>query len=519
MFGRSLTGRLVAVIAVVTTVCVLMVVVAVTWASYLMTSTAVTGRTALAAVMFGFTAVVLAALVAWRLGRELSKPVVVMAQTMRRMAEGDLDVVAPPTHAATELGDMAEALEAFRTNARERLEAEAGRRAAEKTAQDRSDLLAVMSHEIRTPMNGVLGMADALGRTALTQDQRQMLTLLTQSGDILLGLLNNVLDYSKIESGRLELQRAPLDLRRVVDAAVAAFATEAARKGVRLCVDAPEAPLRILGDASRIGQVLQNLLSNAVKFTDAGEVAITAAVQPGAGGRCEVRISVQDTGIGISPELKPRLFEKFVQGDASSTRAHDGAGLGLAISRELARLMGGDLSVTSQEGEGSTFTLTLVAELAAEALLEAGSLPFTMPYVQSARPLRVLAVEDNASNRQVIGIMLEMIGARTTFAFDGAEAMERWSDDVFDLVLMDVEMPVMDGLTATRAIRARERAEERTPVGIIAVADGAQAEQVEACLAAGMNAHVGKPVRPSTLFGAIDQVLNGPETIRARQAA
>ncbi|MBW3618350.1 MAG: response regulator [Proteobacteria bacterium] len=519
MFGRSLTGRLVAVIAVVTTVCVLMVVVAVTWASHLTTSTAVTGRTALAAVMFGFTAVVLAALVAWRLGRQLSKPVVVMAQTMRRMAEGDLDVVAPPTHAPTELGDMAEALEAFRTNARERLEAEAGRRAAEKTAQDRSDFLAVMSHEIRTPMNGVLGMADALGRTALTQDQRQMLTLLTQSGDILLGLLNNVLDYSKIESGRLELQRAPLDLRGVVETAVAAFATEANRKGVRLSVHAPEVLPQLMGDASRIGQVLQNLLSNAVKFTDAGAVAITVTVQPGVDSRCEVRISVQDTGVGIPPELQTRLFQKFVQGDASSTRAHDGAGLGLAISRELARLMGGDLTVVSQEGEGSTFTLVVAAELAAETPPEVGSLPFTMPYVQAARPLRVLAVDDNASNRQVIGILLEMMGARTTFAFDGAEALERWSHDVFDLILLDVEMPVMDGLTATRAIRAREGAEGRTPVRIIAVGDGSETQEMEACLAAGMNAHVSKPVRPSTLFGAIDQVLNGPEATGARQAA
>ena len=517
MFGRSLTSRLVAVIAVVTSVCVVMVVIAVTWASYRITSTAVTGTTALAASMFGLTAVVLASLVAWRLGRQLSKPVVVMAQTMRRMAEGDLDVVAPPTHAASELGDMAQALEAFRTNARERLEAEAGRRAAEKTAQDRSDFLAVMSHEIRTPMNGVLGMADALARTSLNNAQREMLNLLAESGDTLLGLLNDVLDYSKIESGRLELKPAPFDLGRLVEEAAAEFAAEAGRKGVDLSVSASEPLPGLVGDASRIRQVLCNLISNAVKFTPAGMVTVSAAVQPAEDGRCAVRISVRDTGIGIAPDLAPRLFEKFVQGDASPTRAYGGAGLGLAISRELARLMGGDVTVSSCQDEGSTFTLEVVTELAAETLASSSEERASSDEV--ARPLRILAVDNNVNNRQVLGIMLEMLGARTTFAFDGAEALDRCSQDVFDLIVMDVEMPVMDGLTATRAIRAREQAEGRAPVPIIAVTDGATTQSVQECFAAGMNAEVSKPVRPTALFDAINQVLGERVEGQTRQAA
>jgi signal transduction histidine kinase/ActR/RegA family two-component response regulator len=517
MVGRSLTNRFVAVITAVTSVGVLMVAAAVTWSSHLIGGYAVSGKTGLAALMFGLTTVVLSSFLGWRLGRTLSRPVVVMAQTMRRMAEGDLEVKAPRTHTATELGDMAQALEAFRTNARERLEAEAGRRAAEKTAQDRSDFLAVMSHEIRTPMNGVMGMADALARSPLSPEQRAMLSILTTSGSTLLALLNDVLDFSKIESGRFEIERLVFDPRALVGDVCALFAAEAEKKGVAMTVRLPETLPTLIGDPSRIRQVLHNLLSNAVKFTHSGDIIVDVAPVSRSGDAVTLVIAVSDTGIGITPEVQARLFQKFVQGDASTTRAYGGTGLGLAISRELARLMGGDIEVVSRAGVGSTFSLTLQVEAAAEQASEAATPSEASSAVMaepdsSAAPLRVLAAEDNANNRQVLGILLELVGAETTFALNGAEALERWEADHFDVVLMDIQMPIMDGLTATRAIRAREADTGRARAPVIAVTANAMAHHVQECLAAGMDAHISKPIRAAELFDTISRLTETQPT-------
>jgi signal transduction histidine kinase/ActR/RegA family two-component response regulator len=516
MVGRSLTNRFVAVITAVTSVGVLMVAAAVTWSSHLIGGYAVSGKTALAALLFGLTTVVLSSFLGWRLGRTLSRPVVVMAQTMRRMADGDLEVKAPRTHGATELGDMAQALEAFRTNARERLEAEAGRRAAEKTAQDRSDFLAVMSHEIRTPMNGVMGMADALARSPLNPDQRAMLSILTTSGSTLLSLLNDVLDFSKIESGRFEIERLVFDPRALVNDVCALFAAEAEKKGVVMTVRLPEHLPHLVGDPSRIRQVLHNLLSNAVKFTHAGEITVEVVPEFRPGSAVTLVIGVTDTGIGMTPEVQARLFQKFVQGDASTTRAYGGTGLGLAISRELARLMGGDIEVRSRVGEGSTFTMALQVEAASGRMLDPPALSGDASVApaapsSSSAPLRVLAAEDNPNNRQVLGILLELIGAETTFALDGSEALERWEAEGFDAVLMDVQMPVMDGLSATRAIRAREAETGRARIPIIAVTANAMAHHVEECLAAGMDAHISKPIRAADLFDILSRLLQ-PES-------
>lgn len=524
MIGRSLTSRLVAVTAGVTSVSVVLIGCAVAWASYSTVlarpeaSAAASAKdTALAALLFGSVAVVMGTLVAWRLGRIIARPVLLMAATMRRMADGDLEVRMPGVHASTEVGDMAHALEFFRANARQTLEAEAGRRAAEKTAQERSEFLAVMSHEIRTPMNGVLGMADALARTPLGADQRQMLSILSSSGATLLGLLNDVLDFSKIESGRFEVDHVPFELKAVLGDVAALFGQEAKTKGLELEVAWPEAVPTLAGDPGRIRQILHNLLSNAVKFTHQGAISVTVDLEPAEQGGSALRIAVADTGIGISPETQARLFQKFVQGDASTTRAYGGTGLGLAISRELARLMGGDITVSSVPGEGAVFTLELRLDHAAPA--PALPAPPAEPAAEPERALRILAVDDNANNRQVLKIVLDLLGAQVSFAEDGLQAVNAWSEGGFDLILMDLQMPVMDGLTATREIRSRERAAGAAAIPIAAVTANAMTHHAEQCLAAGMDAHVSKPIRAAELFEVIARLMEGGERTKAAERA
>jgi signal transduction histidine kinase/CheY-like chemotaxis protein len=525
MIGRSMRSRLVAVTVGVTGVSVVLIGCAVAWASFNTiiahpeaSAAEVARDTLLAAILFGSVSVVLGTMFAWRLGRVITRPVILMAQTMRRMADGDLDVRPPPTHPATELGDMADALEWFRANARQRLEAEAGRRAAEKTARERSEFMAVMSHEIRTPMNGVLGMAGALARTKLDADQRQMLEVLTSSGDTLLGLLNDVLDFSKIESGRLEVDRVAFDLKAVLGEAAGLFSAEAAAKGVAMETHWPEIVRPLEGDPARLRQIVSNLLSNAVKFTSEGAVTVSVDLRPDGENASVLSVAVADTGIGIAPETQARLFEKFVQGDASTTRVYGGTGLGLAISRELARLMGGDITMSSVQGEGSVFTLELPLAHAASAPASPASLEAALQE-EEGRPLRLLVAEDNPNNRQVLKIMLDMLGADLTFAENGAEALESWIVGDYDAVLMDIAMPVMDGMDATREIRRREREGGLTHTPVMAVTANAMPHHVEQCLKAGMDAHLSKPIRASELFEKLSALLERPEDAQAEKAA
>ena len=531
------------------------------WTLYVATPSAIAlasaRDTALTALLFGFVAVCISVLIAWRLGQSLSRPVVVMARTMRQMAEGDLDVPAPRAHPATELGEMAKALEAFRSTARERLEAESARRAAEKTARDRSEFLAVMSHEIRTPMNGVLGMAEAMARTDLTGDQRKMLTVLTSSGSSLLNLLNDILDFSKIEAGHFEIETLPFDLGALVTEVSELFRQEAEAKGVSLIVTAPATLPPLSGDAARLRQVLHNLLSNAVKFTHQGSVRLSVGLRRLGAEDHELVIEVADSGIGIAPDTQGRLFNKFVQADASTTRAYGGTGLGLAISRELARLMGGDITLESEPGKGATFTFQVRlaqadAFAAGPAALSSSASATTPPSAErrretpagdepaapksaedvsepqadpepeeeAAAPLRILAAEDNPTNRQVLQIILDMLGADVTFAVNGSDAVDEWARGAFDLVLMDLQMPVMDGLTATREIRSREAAQGRSPIPIIAVTANAMAHHVDECLRAGMHAHVAKPIRAPELFETMTRLLQaGAEAEAEAQTA
>jgi signal transduction histidine kinase len=392
--------------------------------------------------------------------------------------------------------------------ARELAEAHAAldreRQAAESANLAKSSFLATMSHEIRTPLNGVIGMAQAMERDALPDAQRQRLAVIRSGGETLLCLLNDMLDLSRIEAGRLELEEGVVDVAEIAASAQAAFTSLAADKDIHLEVDvAPEAQGCFLGDPTRVRQVLYNLVSNAVKFTARGSVRIAVTHDGGA-----LQMAVSDTGPGIPAERLEALFEKFVQADASTTRQFGGSGLGLAICRELAALMGGEVAAASVEGQGSTFTLRLPlarAQGPAVAKAQAGAAEL------DNRPgLRVLAAEDNPMNQQVLSTLLGQLGVELVMVADGAQAVEATARENFDLILMDVQMPVMDGPTATRAIRARERGTgRRTP--ILALTANAMAHHQAEYVAAGMDGLVPKPIQLSHLIAEIERVLTVDE--------
>jgi signal transduction histidine kinase len=374
------------------------------------------------------------------------------------------------------------------------------RATAEAANQAKSVFLATMSHEIRTPMNGVLGMAQAMARDPLPEPQRERLDVIRQSGEVLLSLLNDILDLARIETGRLELEDAVVDLAALARSAQATYTPQAAEKGVGLRLEiAPEAEGCWRGDPIRLRQILFNLVSNAVKFTAQGSVTIGLARAGDA-----LAAVVADTGPGIPPERLATLFDRFVQVDASTTRRFGGSGLGLAICRELAELMGGRIAVQSTPGEGSTFTLTLPLQRAAAAAApaQAGAVAI------AAGELRVLAAEDNLMNQLVLKTLLDQVGVQVTFASDGAETLEAWAGGVFDLILMDVQMPVMDGPAAARAIRDAERAQGRPRTPIVALTANAMAHQHAEYMAAGMDQVVAKPLQLADLLGAMSKALD-----------
>jgi signal transduction histidine kinase/HPt (histidine-containing phosphotransfer) domain-containing protein/ActR/RegA family two-component response regulator len=407
---------------------------------------------------------------------------------------------------------------------RERTDAaEAARAEAEAANEAKSTFLATMSHEIRTPMNGVLGMMEVLERQGLGDDQLPLVATMHDSAQALLRIIDDVLDFSKIEAGRLELETTAFSLSGLVAGAVDTLRPQAEAKGLAIAAEIePGSNDALVGDPTRIRQILFNLLSNAVKFTERGEIVVRAGTAPLGGGRTRVMLAVKDTGIGLDAAQRARLFEPFSQADSSTTRRYGGTGLGLSIVRRLAQLMGGDVAVDSAPGVGSTFAVTLALE-AAPASVEAAPLtPGSSPGQALLSPpeiggrgleradgegVRLLVVDDHPVNRDVLVRQLGLFGLAADTAEEGSEALEAWAPGRYAAVLADLHMPGMDGFELTRRLRAREAENGAARTPIVAVTANAMRGEEERCLAAGMDAYLAKPVAIDRLRATLERWL------------
>jgi len=380
----------------------------------------------------------------------------------------------------------------------------------------KSQFLATMSHEIRTPLNGIVGLSEVLNKTKLNASQQEMVNLVRTSGETLERLVSDVLDSAKIEADKLELCLAPFDLRETIETAAHTFRTRAEEKAVAFNLEIhPEAEGRYLGDAVRIRQIISNLTSNAVKFTEKGQVDIQVDALQIDGESVELRIQVLDTGIGFDPKASQHLFNRFEQADNSISRRFGGTGLGLSICKSLCELMDGSISATSQLGSGSRFEVRIQVKYA-EALKTGLRLPMGLINDDTAflneasvgsTGLRVLVAEDNPINQKVITFMLEPMGMTPVMAANGREALDLFKVGSFDLILMDMMMPEMDGLAATQAIRVWEKENNlpRTPIAMLSA--NAMSEHVKAALAAGCDVHIAKPVTPAALVTGMTEAL------------
>jgi signal transduction histidine kinase/ActR/RegA family two-component response regulator len=387
------------------------------------------------------------------------------------------------------------------------------RDAAEAANRAKSEFLANVSHELRTPLNGVLGIAEVLARTPLSERQTEMVETIRASGATLDELVSDIIELARLEAGKGgSLAAEPFDLRHALESVCAPYKLQARKKKIGFGLEiAPEAMGWVRGDSERLRQILSNLLSNAVKFTDKGEVRLL--VDRPAGEAEPVRFRVVDSGIGFDAAVKSHIFERFQQADGSSTRRHGGTGLGLAISKQAAALMGGDLDCESTPGQGSTFVLTLAlpADVVDEptVTLDPSSAPADEASSEESHPLKVLVVDDHPTNRRVVEMILDTVGAERVSVENGKEALEAYLNGRFDVVLMDIQMPVMDGLTATQKIRLVEKEEHRPSTPVIILSANAMPEHIEAGKAAGADRHLAKPISAATLLNVIAEVAHG----------
>ena len=390
------------------------------------------------------------------------------------------------------------------------LELNDARAVAESASRSKSEFLASMSHEIRTPMNAIMGIADLLAKTPLSSEQEKYVQIFRRAGDNLLNLINDILDLSKVEASQLELEQTGFWLGDQLEIVTEMVGARAQEKGLKLsCQIAADVPTNLIGDPTRLRQVLMNLLGNAIKFTESGEVSLQVTWEGNSEENTALRFSVIDTGIGIPEDKQARVFERFTQADSSTTRRFGGSGLGLTISKRLVELMGGNIWVESKEGLGSTFAFVLPLQVQTIENRPAAVAEGADSDLQLA-PLRILLTEDSPDNCTITLAYLADAPYVVEIAENGAVACEMFKTGQYDLVLMDRQMPVMDGLTATRAIRAWEQENGRLPTPIIALTASALKSDREICLAAGCTAFLTKPIRQSVLLHAIREHSAGP---------
>ncbi|WP_454714003.1 ATP-binding protein [Caulobacter segnis] len=414
---------------------------------------------------------------------------------MSRLIAGDLTVEVPHLDQRNEFGRIAETVLAFRESQLERAQLEQDAAAADRA---KSVFLANISHEIRTPLNGVIGASSALSQTALAPEQRRMVDLIRASGRDVERLMSDILDVASLDAGDLKLELAAFDLVETIEDAIAPLRARAAEKGLSLRLDLnAQTEGRFEGDPARLSQVVGNLAANAVKFTEAGEVVVSIATLPTASPATRtLTVEVRDTGVGFDEALLPKLLEPFTQADGSLSRRYGGGGLGLPICKAIVELLGGTLEAHSKRGVGSLFRFTVPLRVATTAAPVAAN-------ALTERPARVLLVEDHEVNRAVVELLLAPLGVELVMACDGQEGIEAFEGDRFDLVLMDMQMPRVDGLAATRRLRDIEaaRGEGRTPIVMLTANIGP--EHQLAALAAGADAHLAKPIDRERLWNVV----------------
>jgi signal transduction histidine kinase len=436
-------------------------------------------------------------------------PLEQIARTVSVIGDAGRPAALVPSQASAEFETLGEAINGMLRQLEQQQTIQRDRDAAIEANRLKSEFLATRSQEFRTPMNGVLGMCELLQRTELNSRQRHLSDTILRSARSLLEILNDILDFSKIESGRLELERAPFSPIEIVQTVSAPFVAAAQVKGLDFIVRIESGvPPLLVGDALRLRQVITNLLSNAIKFTERGSVSVGCRLNSTGPNGIELQFDVADTGIGVARAAQERIFDPFAQAETNTSRRYGGTGLGLAIVRRLVTAMGGSIELHSEPGRGSNFTFTVLLQAAPESLQPRPMLvDATGPRFSVADAPSILLAEDNAVNREVISEMLEHIGCRVTAVENGALALASVAERSFDAILMDCQMPVMDGHTATSELRELERATSRPPTFIIALTADATAENRRRCLDAGMDEVVTKPISQAGLRDVILQAV------------